>query len=451
MKITFLGANGTVTGSKYLVEVENKKFLVDCGMFQGLKKLRLRNWEKFPVSPRSIDAVLLTHAHIDHSGYLPVLVKNGFEGKVFATQATKELCSILLPDSGYLQEDEARRANKYGYSKHKPAKPLYTKKDALNSLEYFQAVELGHSYRLFDELSFHLSGAGHILGSSFINLTQDKTSIVFSGDIGRPHDPIMKPPAHIQSADYLVMESTYGDRLHEEADPMQQIEEIVNRTIKRGGSVIIPAFAVGRAQMLLYYIYKLKEAEKIPDVPVYLDSPLAIKATNIFNAHSAEHRLTKEITQEVCNVAKYTRTPEESKQIDLDSRPKIVISASGMATGGRILYHLKVFATDPRNTILFVGYQAVGTRGDRMIRGEKEIKIHGEYFQVKAEVEDLHNMSAHADYAEILDWLQNFKNAPRKVFITHGETEAAKSLKEKIEAKFGWDCCIPEYLQTEIL
>lgn len=451
MRITFLGATNTVTGSKFLLSLGSKKILVDCGMFQGLKELRLRNWEKFPIDPREIDAVILTHAHIDHSGYLPVLVKNGFHGKVYCSPATKDLCAILLPDSGHLQEEEARLANKYGYSKHTPAVPLYTRLEAEQSLQHFHAIDFRKSYRLDDEISMSLIPAGHILGASFIQFKYYDTTVLFSGDLGRPHDPIMHPPAIIQAADYLVLESTYGNRLHKKTDPLDELEEIITTTVKRHGTVIIPAFAVGRAQHILYLIYRLKADGRIPSIPIYLDSPMAQDATDILRKYVALQRLDADLSAKVCSVAKYVNTKEESQALDLDMTPKIIISASGMLEGGRVLHHIKTFGPDARNTIVFTGYQAVGTRGADMINGRGYLKAFGEKIPINAEVKILSNMSAHADYEEILQWMTNFNHLPRRVFITHGEPEAANALKEKIEERFEVECIVPEYLYSEVL
>ncbi|NQW01934.1 MAG: MBL fold metallo-hydrolase [Rhodospirillales bacterium] len=448
MKLKFLGATGTVTGSKYLLQHDNKKLLVDCGLFQGLKELRLRNWAKLPVDPASIDAVVLTHAHIDHSGYLPLLVKNGFTGPVYCSEATYDLCRILLPDSGYLHEADARRANKYAYSKHKPALALYTQKDAEACLQQFTTIPFGKPHELPGGLNLTLSRAGHILGSSFVRISDNQTTLVFSGDIGRAHDPVMNAPAIIQDADYLVLESTYGDRLHGPADPLEMIGEIIRDTAARGGSIIIPAFAVGRAQSLLYYVHELLATKAIPVITVYLDSPMAINTTGLLCKHLNEHRLPENLCAEVSHVAKYVRTAEESKALDhQNGMPVVIISASGMATGGRILHHLKYFLGDHRNTILFTGFQAAGTRGARLLAGEEKIKIHGKMWPVRAQIETLHNISAHADYGEILNWLGNFRAPPRKTFITHGEPAAALSLKTKIEAQLGWQVEVPEYLQ----
>jgi len=452
MKLTFLGGVGTVTGSKYLLETNTKKVLVDCGLFQGKKEYRVRNWAPLPVSPRAIDAVLVTHAHIDHTGYIPLLVKNGFKGPIYATQATIDLCKILLPDSGYLQEEDARRANRYGYTKHAPALPLYTQEEAVRSLAYFKPVDFGKPLPLFDGLEATWHRAGHILGASFIHCRHDDgTRILFSGDIGRFDDPIMKPPVSIEATDYLVMESTYGNRLHEVSNPMEKIADVINRTVGRGGTVLIPAFAVGRAQAVLYYLSKIKEARPIPDLPIYLDSPMAIDATHIMCNHPHDHHLSREACAMTCQVAKYVNTIDESKWIGSQVFPKVIISASGMATGGRILHHLKALAPDPRNTILLTGYQAAGTRGASILEGKPTIKIHGETVPIQAEVANISELSSHADYEEILAWMKGFHHQPRKVFITHGDPAASLGLKGHIEERLGWPCSIPEYLTVERL
>lgn len=451
MQLTFMGAIGTVTGSKYLINTGSKKILIDCGLFQGYKELRLRNWSPLPINPKEINAIILTHAHIDHSGYIPLLVKNGFSGKIYCSTATRDLCEILLLDSGHLQEEEAKFANEQGYSKHHPALPLYTHEDAQKSLKYFHTLDYGSEYPLDDNLKFRLDRSGHILGSSFVHVNYNNRSLLFSGDLGRPADPVMKPPVTIQSTDYLVLESTYGNRIHEVINPTDQLGEIIRKTSQRGGSIIIPAFAVGRAQSILYFIYLLKKANKIPDLPVFLDSPMAINATKIFCRYTNEHKLSKQQCMDICSIATYVNTPEESNAIDSYQYPTIIISASGMATGGRVLYHLERFAPDYRNTILFTGYQAGGTRGARMMAGEKEIKIHGQMIPVRAEVAELNNTSAHADYKETIDWLKKFTRPPIKVFITHGEPEAARSLKKHIEEELEWECRIPVYLQKEDL
>lgn len=446
MDIAFLGATGTVTGSKYLVNAGGRMILVDCGLFQGYKQLRLRNWAPLPVEPRDIDAVILTHAHLDHSGYLPLLIKNGFTGKVYCSAATRDLCAILLPDSGHLQEEEAEYANRRRFSKHAPALPLYTRQDAERSLTRFMPVDFARDVDL-DGLTLHLLPAGHILGSSFVRLRHGGQTLLFTGDLGRPNDLIMVAPTIINRADYLVVESTYGDRRHDPTDPQERLAEVINRTVKRGGAVIVPAFAVGRAQTLMYLIHLLKAAHAIPDLPVFLNSPMAVNATRLYHEHRGEHRLTPEQCDAMCAVAKIVNSVEESKALNARQGPMIVISASGMATGGRVVHHLKAFAPDPRNTILLVGFQAGGTRGAAMLNGAESIKIHGEYVPVRAEVVSIDNFSAHADYAEILAWLGHFE-PPRQIFVTHGEPKAADALRHRIEEKLGWRTRVPEYLET---
>ncbi len=449
MKISFLGATETVTGSKYLLEYNNVRILIDCGLFQGRKDLRLLNWDKLEVDPRTINYVVLTHAHIDHSGYLPLLVKNGFRGKIFSSHGTMQLCDLLLRDSGHIQEEDAKRANKYSYSKHHPALPLYTAEDAQEVMKYFYAVDYAINIKINDDISFNLARSGHIIGSSFVTINYDNKKLVFSGDIGRSNDPLMQRPSQIQQADYLVLESTYGNRLHDNTNPEIVIKRIVNETIAKGGTILIPAFAVGRATSILYHLYNLKKNKEIPDIPIFMDSPMAVSAANIFCLYNKDHRLPKNLCEAVFSIAKYTRSIEDSKAIDDINLPKIIVSASGMATGGRILHHLKRFVENEKNTILFTGFQAEGTRGSRILSGEKEIKIHGKLYQVKALVESIPNMSAHADYKEIIEWLSHFNKPPIKIFITHGEKTAAEALKEKIIQTFNWNVVVAKYKMSE--
>lgn len=451
MYLQFLGATQTVTGSKYLIKAEKIKLLVDCGLFQGHKDLRLRNWNPLPIRPSEINYILLTHAHIDHSGYIPLLVKNGFRGKVFCSEATRDLCQILLPDSGHLHEEEALYANRKGYSKHHPAVPLYTKKEAEASLNYFQVIPFGNQFKINDDLFFSLHYAGHILGASLVRVEHYNVSVLFSGDLGRPNDAIMRPPNAPPESDYYVIESTYGDRLHEQIDPEEELSKIINRTAKRGGIILIPAFAVGRAQLMLYYIHQLKTQNKIPNLPVFIDSPMTTDATELFHQHAKQHRLSSQQSVDVCKTAQYIQSAEESIELDNKKMPMIIISASGMATGGRILHHIKQFGPEHRNSIVFCGFQAEGTRGDKMIRGDDKIKMLGQMVPIRAEVIELENTSAHADYQEMLAWLSHIKKTPRKIFITHGENKAAESLKEKIEQQYQWNCCIPAYLDEEEL
>ena len=389
--------------------------------------------------------MLLTHAHLDHSGYIPLLVKHGFAGRVLCTEATRDLCTLLLPDSGFLQEQDAAFANRHGFSKHRPALPLYTLEDAKASLTHFDTVPFRTQHRMSKHLSARFLPAGHILGASMIELRYRGTTILFSGDLGRPNSPTMPDPTPIRQADYLLVESTYGNRLHDRADPEDVLAEIITRTAARGGTVLIPSFAVGRAQTLLYHLERLKRAQRIPDMPIYLDSPMAINASEMFCKDSGFNRLTPEQSRTACGVAHYVRESEESKQLDANPMPAIIISASGMATGGRVLHHLKRFAPDSRNTVLFAGFQAGGTRGAAMTGGAKRVKIHGDYVPIRAEVQNLHMLSAHADADEIMGWLRNFEKPPIMTYVTHGEPEAADALRLRIAEELGWPCTVPGY------
>jgi metallo-beta-lactamase family protein len=445
MKLTFLGGTGTVTGSKYLIESShfNGPVLVDCGLFQGIKNLRLKNRENLPFDPKEISAVILTHAHLDHSGYIPLLVKSGFKGPIYCSEATYELCKILLPDSGHLQEEEAKYANKRGFSKHNPALPLYTLEDAEACLSFFKPVKRHTKIHLSNNASFELFNAGHILGSCTVRIEADGVSIGFSGDLGRTDDLVMKAPEPPPECDYLVVESTYGNRRHQETNPIGLLKEIVDEAWKNKGVIIIPSFAVGRAQTLLYVLSELKRQKELPDIPVYLNSPMATNVTNLFCDFQDEHRLDKSQCHETCDIATYVRSPEESKELNTRSGPMIIVSASGMVTGGRVIHHLKAFVSDPKNIILFAGFQAAGTRGAAMVAGAEEIKIHGQYFKVKAKIMSLDMLSAHADYMEILDWLKSSKSKPKRVFVTHGESSASDSLRQKIEETLQWNAEVP--------
>jgi metallo-beta-lactamase family protein len=419
--------------------------MVDCGLFQGLKALRLRNWKPLPVNLETLDAVILTHAHIDHSGYLPLLVKSGFRGPVYCTRATFELCKLLLPDSAHLQEEQARYANARGFSKHHPALPLYTMADAEKALRLFTPLDFDERQAVGGS-AFRLRPAGHILGASIVDYEAAGARIVFSGDLGRHADPVMRPPVQIKDADYVVVESTYGNRRHAAVDPEEELGTHLERAVGRKGVVIVPAFAVGRAQTLLHLIACIKAKGGLSGVPVFLNSPMAIDATRIFSHYRTDHRLT----EQEC-LAKMVNTPEDSAALNTRSGPMIIISASGMATGGRVLHHLAAFAPDPRNMILFAGFQAAGTRGAAMVAGAESVKIHGEYIPVRAEVVDLESLSSHADYTEIVDWLGGFSRAPRRTFLTHGEPAAADELRRRISETLGWNCEVPEYLDRVIL
>jgi metallo-beta-lactamase family protein len=448
MKIEFQGAAGTVTGSRYLLSEGQTHVLVDCGLFQGFKYLRLKNWEEFPLDPTEVSAIILTHAHLDHSGYVPLLVKNGFRGPIFSTSATKDLASLILRDSGFLQKEEANFANKHKFSKHHPALPLYDQKDAEHSIENFQILDWQQKKTIQattgTRLEFEFHPAGHLLGASSVFMKFDGKTLGFSGDLGRFTDPIMHPPSFPVGVDYLVIESTYGDRQHDTKSPKEQILEIVERTIRRGGTILIPSFSVGRAQLVLYYLHELQKEGRLPEVPIYLNSPMASRANDLLGKHANETRCSQETIKFICSVARAVSSVEESIRLNEDARPKIIIAASGMATGGRVLHHLKTLAPDPRNTLLFVGFQAGGTRGDSLVRGAREVKIHGENWPVRAEVVPLDSMSAHADGNELIEWIQRLHKKPERVFVTHGEPHSADVLRYRIEHELGIEASVPQ-------
>ncbi|MCZ4348003.1 MBL fold metallo-hydrolase RNA specificity domain-containing protein [Devosia neptuniae] len=448
LTLTSLGGASTVTGSKHLLTNGDKRILIDCGLFQGFKNLRELNWAPLSVSPSSIDAVVLTHAHLDHSGYLPRLVREGFKGRIYATAATRDVAELILKDSAFLNEKDAEYANRKGFSRHKPALPLYGVRDAERAMEMFTIVPFETAFELPGGAILTFRYAGHILGAASADIEWADRRIAFSGDLGRYDDPMLPDPAAIPGADYIVVESTYGNRTHDPANTTEVLGQIVERTVKRGGTVVIPAFAVGRAQSLLYHLWKLRMAGRLSGVPIYLDSPMAIAATDLLHAHSDDHRLTHDECTAICEIATYTRDVEGSKAITASSWPKVVISASGMATGGRVLHHLKSFAGDPKNTILFSGYQAAGTRGRAMVEGVPEIKIHGQWIPVRAEVNDLSVLSAHADSNELMRWLSGFQRGPSRVFIVHGEDSASEALRTRIDRELGWDATVPRQDQV---
>jgi len=449
--LSFLGGAGTVTGSKYLLSWDDRKVMVDCGLFQGLKKLRMKNWAPLDVEPKDLDAVFLTHAHLDHSGYLPLLVRQGFSGPIFCTSATKDLCEILLRDSAFLQEKDAEFANRHGFSKHRPALPLYTQKDAELALKAFRIAEPGEKLKVLGGLDAQFFCAGHILGASMIRLSIKGRRILFSGDLGRMSDPVMPRPAPMPQTDYLIIESTYGNRKHEPVDIENELAGIISQTAGRGGKVIVPAFAVGRTQSLLYHLQQLKRKHMIPDLPIFLDSPMAINASELYCRHGDAHRLTNEECRAACNIARYTRDVEDSKALASLVMPAVIISASGMATGGRVLHHLKHFVGDRRNTLLFTGFQAAGTRGRAIVEGAQHVKIHGKQIAIAADVKNLEALSAHADGDEILDWIRCADHAPNKTFVTHGEQGASEALASRLASEFGWRCSVPELGQKEVL
>jgi metallo-beta-lactamase family protein len=448
MKITFAGAAGTVTGSRYLLQPSGKRLLVDCGLFQGYKALRLRNWASFPVPVSSIDAMVLTHAHLDHSGYVPVLVRDGFSGAIFASSATRDLCGILLPDSGHLQEEEARYLNRHGISKHQPAVPLYTKAEAIASLDSIEGVPMEKRWEILPGIEASFRHAGHLLGASTVEIATGLGNIVFSGDLGRPHDTILLPPTRVKQADYLVVESTYGNRHHETGDSERQLGEIIRQTVKRGGITIVPSFAVGRAQTLMYAIHRLKLRREIPDLPVFLNSPMAANATSIYRRSAALHHLTRDECNAMCAAAKIVHSVQESEALNVLKAPAVIIAASGMATGGRVLHHLIAYASDPRHSIVFTGYQAGGTRGAAMVAGEPTVKIFGKLVPIRAQVHQLNGFSGHADADEIMAWLRGFERAPRRVFVTHGEPDAADALRKRIQDELHWNAHAPDHMES---
>ena len=443
MKLTFLGAASTVTGSKTLLSSESKQILIDCGLFQGYKNLRALNWTALPFDAQKLDAVILTHAHLDHSGALPLLIKQGFRGAIYATSSTIDLCKILLLDSAKLQQEEADFANRHHTTIHPVALPLYTVDEARKTFRFFKPLEFNQVLEVTKGVSLRFRPAGHILGASSAEITAEGKTVLFSGDLGRPNDPIMHPPAAIERADYIVMESTYGDRKHGALDAQAQLGEVIKRTSERGGVVVIPAFAVGRAQEILLAIYRLKINKSIPNLPVFLNSPMAINMTEIYQKHCNEHRLNGRECAGLGNVAKMVKTQEQSRALNAIRYPSVIVSASGMATGGRVLHHLKTFAPDHRSTIVFAGFQAGGTRGARIVSGERTVRIFGEEVPINAEVVSLDGMSAHADSQELMSWLKTAKRAPKTVFLNHGEPQAADAMRLEIKHTLGWSAMVP--------
>ena len=475
MTITFLGAAQTVTGSKYLLEHGGAKVLIDAGLFQGLKELRERNWQDLPVSPKEIDAVVLTHAHLDHCGYLPRLVAQGFRGRVFCTAGTKDLCGIVLPDSGRIQEEDAEQANRHGYTKHAPALPLYTENDAQHALTLLQPAGYERPLPIADGLEVEFINAGHLLGSAYARITTGDRTILFGGDLGRFDRPVLPDPTMVEFADYLLVESTYGNRVHEDDDDGEKIAQVIRDTVERGGRVVIPAFAVGRVEELLYWVRRLELERRIPVLPVYVDSPMAAAALERYrerlneldpefqpeqkddiaphgpaaNEPTARRRAQAAQERDLCAFCttkfKTVSSPQESRELTQSKKPAIIISSSGMATGGRVLHHLKATLPDPRNTALLVGFQAEGTRGRRLANGEKTVRIHGVDVPVNARVERLDSMSAHADSNEVLRWLRGFKQPPRKTFLVHGEPAALTALHDRVVSELGWTVHPPQW------
>jgi metallo-beta-lactamase family protein len=447
--ITFLGAADTVTGSKYLVQHDGRRVLVDCGLFQGYKQLRLRNWSPMPVVPGDVDAVLLTHAHLDHSGYLPLMAKEGFRGHIYATEGTRDLCKILLPDSGHIQEEDALFANRHGFSKHSPALPLYSRQDALDCLPLIKTVKPRTAYQLMPGWQATFQPAGHILGASSILLEVAGRRILFSGDIGRPDDSLMNAPDPAPHADTVLIESTYGDRIHPNDHLLAELGPALARLAKRGGVAVVPVFAVGRAQALLHAIAQVKASGTIPHgLPVFLDSPMAVHTTHLFEKHMDEHRLSRSEVHALTHSATMVNSTDESKALASRHGPMVILSASGMATGGRVLHHLAHHAGNHRNMVILTGYQAPGTRGATLASGAKTVRIHGRDVAVEAEIVQLESASAHADANQLVVWLKTMPSPPDQVYVVHGDPAASDALRARINRELRWRAMVPEHGST---
>ncbi len=459
--LRFLGAAGTVTGARFLVSSARARVLVDCGLFQGLKELRLMNWDRPAFDAADLDAVVLTHAHLDHSGYIPRLDRYGFRGAVYATPPTIDLCGLLLPDAGHLQEEQAEHANRYGYSKHAPALPLYTSEEARESLRLLHPCPYGKTTEVAEGIRVRFLDAGHILGSAVVEMWVEDGSrevkLVFSGDLGRYGEPLLGDPTPIDETDYLLVESTYGDRVHSNGHPERDLAAAVSRAVEMGGPLVIPAFAVGRTQQILHALHTLESEARIPSLPVYVDSPMAIDATAIFIAHPEAHRLElRRLEDDGDNPfrlrqLRFVKSAEESEALDHHQGPMVLISASGMATGGRILHHLDAYLPDRRATILFVGYQAAGTRGRSLLDGAEELKLLGHTVPVRAGILKIDGFSAHADRDELLRWLSGFRKPPATTFLVHGEESATRKLADALHTRFGWQTARPNLGQTAVL
>ena len=448
MKLTSHGAADGVTGSKHLIEFAGSRILLDCGMFQGLKLHRERNWLPLPFDPASVDAVVLSHAHLDHSGYLPVLVKRGYKGPVFASTATSDLADVLLRDSAHLQEEDARRNNRYGLSKHGKALPLYTGADARRAIQRITSLAAGRSVKV-GGVEISLTPVGHLLGANAVTLAAGRERIVFSGDLGRQHDLLLPPPERIARADVLLIEATYGNRLHAREDAQSQLGDVIRRTVHRGGSVLLPAFAVGRAQALLLVLQRLRAAGDIPhSLPIFLDSPMAIAATELTLRHRKLLRVSRREIDTLTEGVRFTETAAQSQRLTRSRYPSVIISASGMATGGRVLHHLQALAPDARHHIVFAGFQVAGTRGARLLAGERELKIFGEMVPVRAEISHLEGFSGHADADELMQWMAGFERAPRHTFVVHGNPEATDALRFRIHNQLGWQASVPPHAQS---
>lgn len=443
MKITFIGGTGTVTGSKTLIESNGIRILIDCGQFQGIKPLRELNWQPLPVLPSTIDFVLLTHGHLDHCGWLPRLVNQGFNGKIYCTSPTKDIAKLILLDSAKIQEEEANIANEKKFSKHEIAEPLYTVEQAEDVFKYFRVIKENESFDLDPSISVLFRNAGHILGACSIVLTLENKSLIFSGDIGRDDDVLLFPPVKHKNADYVFLESTYGNRIHPNEDVKLLLETYINNTYTKDGTVIIPSFAVERAQTIMYLLWQLKEECKIPNIPYIIDTPMGISVLNIFENNKKWHKLSNEDCIAMCKMFSMISDYQETLNAIYDRRPKVVIAASGMITGGRVLSYLERYIGLPETTIIIVGYQAEGTRGRKLLEGAKEIKIRGRYYNVEANFVEIEGLSAHGDQNDLLNWLSELEKKPKKIFLVHGENQPADELRIKIFEKYGYDCIIP--------
>jgi len=445
--IKFLGAAGTVTGSKFLLSANGMNIMVDCGLFQGLKQLRELNWKDLPTDVSKVDCILLTHGHLDHVGYLPRLINQGFSGRIYCTAPTEDLVQIILKDSAKIQEEDAEQANYHRYSKHSPALPLYTLKDVERTLPLLKSVPDNQFVALKEGIRFRFRKNAHIPGATFIEMDVSGKRFVFSGDLGRPNDPMLQAPEKPEKADYLIVESTYGDRFHPEGSTEDLLLKIIQKSIYNHGPLLVPSFTVDRAQDFMYIIWKLKQENRIPDIPVYLDSPMGMDVSRLFLKYPEWLKLDADVFKEVYKDTRMVTSIEETRRLARNKHPMIIIAGSGMMNGGRILQYLKEHLGDPKATIIIPGYQAAGTRGRSLSEGEPEIKLHGKYFKVRASVEHLHTMSSHADQGEILGWMANIKNKPEKVFIVHGEPHASDALRLKIKDTYGWPCYLPRLFE----
>lgn len=443
MKVKFIGGAGTVTGSKTLIESNGIRILIDCGLFQGIKPLRELNWEPLPILPSTIDFVLLTHGHLDHCGWLPRLVNQGFEGKIYCTSPTKDIAKLILLDSAKIQEEEAYKANKENYTKHEIAEPLYTVEEAEMVFPHFRVIKENETVNLDAEISAVFTNAGHILGACSIALTLEGKILVFSGDIGRDDDVLMFPPIKPKKADYIFLESTYGNRIHPDEDAKLLLETYINNAYEKGGTVIIPSFAVERAQTIMYLLWQLKEEGKLPKIPFIIDTPMGISVLDIFENNKSWHKLSNEDCVAMCKMFSMISDYQETINTIFSKQPKVVIAASGMVTGGRVLSYLEKYIVLPQTTIIIVGYQAEGTRGRKLLEGAKEIKIHGNYYNVHANIVEIEGLSAHGDQNDLLNWLSELESKPKKVFLVHGENQPADELRIKINEKYKYNCSIP--------